>query len=95
MHVNTGSSTGAEDAHERRALLDRVLACLGGGAEQRWPAVARAAVALLGAEAPEAHDLGLDPDGAGWAGARWWAEDAESAAALAELDALARGALPC
>lgn len=81
-----------EDAQERGALLDRVIAGLGEGTTRRWPLVARAAAALMGAQAAVGFDPAPDP-GAAWRGAaRWWQEDAESIAQQVVLAELARGA---
>ena len=87
-----GGSAGADDAAERGALLDRAVACLGDGGAARWPLVARAAAALVGADAACA-DPASDPAAAAAEAraARWWQEDAESAALQADLTKLARG----
>ncbi|KAK9825683.1 hypothetical protein WJX81_003257 [Elliptochloris bilobata] len=91
-----GGSAGSEDAGERGALLDRVVAylrgaCSGDGAAGRWTLVARAAAALMGAEAARASpDADPAAAAAGARAARWWQEDAESAALQADLAGLAR-----
>ena len=90
--ANPGGSAGAEDAAERGALLDRAVACLGDGGPARWLLVARAAAALMGAGSAGA-DPAPDPEAAAAEAraARWWQEDAESAALQADLAKLARG----